>query len=139
MNRGSEAPRREIDEGLNIVEQWNGATDFVFFAKRGELASNRRADQEVSMLSLHPLQNCLVYINTLMMQRIRLLFYVMMPPRATPALVRTVLAWSSTLELSERQMFAPLDTTDGFGIILAKMPASLSALVAIIVSALLPK
>jgi TnpA family transposase len=26
----SEALRREINEGLNIVEQWNGATDFVF-------------------------------------------------------------------------------------------------------------
>jgi TnpA family transposase len=22
---------REINEGLNVVEQWNGATDFVFF------------------------------------------------------------------------------------------------------------
>ena len=27
----SEALRREIHEGLNVVEQWNGATDFVFF------------------------------------------------------------------------------------------------------------
>jgi Tn3 transposase DDE domain len=35
----SEALRREINEGLNIVEQWNGATDFVFFAKRGEFTS----------------------------------------------------------------------------------------------------
>jgi TnpA family transposase len=33
--------RREIHEGLNVVEQWNGATDFVFFARRGELASWR--------------------------------------------------------------------------------------------------
>ncbi len=66
----SEALRREINEGLNVIEQWNGANDFVFFAKRGELASNRREDHEVSMLSLHLLQNCLVYINTLMMQRI---------------------------------------------------------------------
>jgi hypothetical protein len=39
----SEALRREINEGLNIVEQWNGATDFVFFAKRGEFTSNRCA------------------------------------------------------------------------------------------------
>lgn len=66
----SEALRREINEGLNIIEQWNGANDFVFFAKRGELASNRREDHEISMLSLHLLQNSLVYINTLMMQRI---------------------------------------------------------------------
>lgn len=66
----SEALRREIHEGLNVVEQWNGANDFVFFAKRGEFSSNRREDQEISVLCLHLLQNCMVYINTLMMQRI---------------------------------------------------------------------
>ena len=53
-----EALRREINEGLNVVEQWNGATDFVFFARRGEMASNRREDHEVSMLALHLHQNC---------------------------------------------------------------------------------
>lgn len=57
-----EALRREINEGLNVVEQWNGATDFVFFARRGEMASNRREDHEVSMLALHLIQNCMVYI-----------------------------------------------------------------------------
>lgn len=62
--------RREIHEGLNVVEQWNGATDFVFFARRGEMASNRREDQEISMLSLHLIQNCMVYINTLMIQKL---------------------------------------------------------------------
>src|SRR5208337_2681681 len=56
--------------GLNVIEQWNGANDFVFFARRGELVSNRRDDHEVSMLSLHLLQNCMVYINTLMMQQV---------------------------------------------------------------------
>jgi TnpA family transposase len=62
--------RREIHEGLNVVEQWNGATDFVFFARRGEMASNRREDHEISMLALHLIQNCMVYINTLMIQRV---------------------------------------------------------------------
>ena len=33
----SEELRREINDGLNAVEQWNGATDFVFFARRGEV------------------------------------------------------------------------------------------------------
>ena len=66
----NEALRREIHEGLNVVEQWNSANDFVFFARRGELASNRREDQEISMLCLHLLQNCMVYINTLMLQKI---------------------------------------------------------------------
>ena len=66
----SEALRREINEGLNVIEQWNGANDFVFFARRGELASNRRENHEVSMLALHLLQNCMVYINTLMLQQV---------------------------------------------------------------------
>lgn len=62
--------RREIHEGLNVVEQWNGATDFVFFARRGEMSSNRREDHEISMLALHLIQNCMVYINTLMIQKV---------------------------------------------------------------------
>ena len=66
----SEELRREIHEGLNVIEQWNGANDFVFFARRGEMASNRREDHEVSMLALHLLQNCMVYINTLMLQQV---------------------------------------------------------------------
>ena len=28
-----ETLRREIHEGLNVIEQWNGANDFVFFAR----------------------------------------------------------------------------------------------------------
>jgi TnpA family transposase len=63
------ALRHEIQEGLNVIEQWNSANDFVFFARKGELASNRREDHEVSMLALHLLQNAMVYINTLMIQQ----------------------------------------------------------------------
>jgi TnpA family transposase len=62
--------RREINEGLNVIEQWNGANYFVFFARRGELVSNQSEDHEVSMLALHLLQNCMVYINTLMLQQV---------------------------------------------------------------------
>lgn len=36
----------------------------------GEIATNRLKDQEVAVLSLHPLQNYLVYINTLMIQTV---------------------------------------------------------------------
>lgn len=64
------ALRREINEGLNVVEQWNGATYFVFFARRGEMASNRREDHKISMLALHLIQNCMVYVNTLMIQKV---------------------------------------------------------------------
>jgi TnpA family transposase len=62
--------RREIHEGLNVVENWNSANDFILFGKGGEIATNRREDQELSMLTLHLLQNALVYINTLMLQRV---------------------------------------------------------------------
>jgi TnpA family transposase len=65
-----EALRREINDGLNVIEPWNSANDFVFFARRGELSSNRHEDHEISMLSLHLLQNCMVYVNTLMVQQI---------------------------------------------------------------------
>ena len=67
---GSEGLRREIHEGLNVVENWNATTGFIFYGKGGEISTNRLEDQEISMLCLHLLQNCLVYVNTLMLQRV---------------------------------------------------------------------
>jgi TnpA family transposase len=64
------ALRREIHEGLNVVETWNSANGFIVFGKGGEVASHRLDDQEVSMHALHLLQSCLVYVNTLMLQRV---------------------------------------------------------------------
>ncbi|SHK42077.1 Tn3 family transposase [Tepidibacter formicigenes] len=66
----SESLRIEINEGLNVVENWNSANSFIFYGKGGEICTNRLEDQEISVLSLHLLQNCLVYINTLMIQQI---------------------------------------------------------------------
>ena len=65
----SEGLRREIHEGLNVVENWNSANGFIFFGRGGEVSSNRKDDQELSLLSLHLLQVSLVYINTLMVQQ----------------------------------------------------------------------
>jgi len=62
--------RREIQEGLNIIENWNSANDFILIGTGSEIAANRREDQEVTMLALHLLQNAMVYINTLMIQRV---------------------------------------------------------------------
>ena len=62
--------RREIHEGLNVVENWNSANSFVFFGKGGEIASNRLDEQEISVLALHLLQASLVYVNTRMMQSV---------------------------------------------------------------------
>lgn len=62
--------RREIHEGLNVVENWNSANTFIFYGKSSEISTNRREDQEVAMLSLHLLQLSLVYINTLLLQQV---------------------------------------------------------------------
>jgi len=66
----SEELRREIHEALNVVENWNGANAFIFYGRHGEMSANRRDEQELSMLCLHLLQNCLVYINTIMIQTV---------------------------------------------------------------------
>jgi TnpA family transposase len=65
--RGREL-QREINEGLNVVESWNRANAVIFYGKGGDLATNRRDEQEMSVLCLRILQAALVYVNTLMIQ-----------------------------------------------------------------------
>jgi TnpA family transposase len=62
--------QREINEGLNVVENWNSAADFIHYGKGREIATNNRENQEISLLSLHLLQNCLVLINTILVEQI---------------------------------------------------------------------
>jgi TnpA family transposase len=40
------------------------------YGRDGEMAVNNREDQEIAILSLHLLQICMVYINTLLMQKV---------------------------------------------------------------------
>ena len=61
--------RYEVNEGLNVVERWNAANDFLCYGRQGILATNSRAQQEISTLCLQLLQNCLMLINTLLVQR----------------------------------------------------------------------
>lgn len=65
-----EEVRREIQEGLNTVENWNSANNFIFYGKRGEISTNHLDSQEVAVLAMHLVQACLVYINTLMVQEV---------------------------------------------------------------------
>ncbi len=62
--------RNAGNEGLNVVENWNSANSFIFYGKNSEIATNRLDEQELSVLCLHLLQISLVYINTLMIQRV---------------------------------------------------------------------
>ena len=52
------------------MENWNSANGFIFYGKGGELATNRQEDQEMGLLCLHLLQASLVFVNTLMIQRV---------------------------------------------------------------------
>jgi len=62
--------RREIQEGLNTIENWNSANSFIFYGKGGEIATNRLEEQELAILSLHLIQLCLVFMNTIMLQTV---------------------------------------------------------------------
>jgi TnpA family transposase len=66
----SEELRREIHEGLNVIENWNSTNDFILYGKGGEISSNRLQTQELTVLSMHLLLASLVYINTLMIQHV---------------------------------------------------------------------
>jgi TnpA family transposase len=83
--------QREIGEGLNVVESWNRANSVIFFGKGGDIATNRRDEQEMAVLCLRILQAALVYVNTLMLQDVL----------ADPA-------WSGALTSEDQRGLTPL-------------------------------
>ncbi|AGJ59555.1 transposase (plasmid) [Streptomyces sp. PAMC 26508] len=54
--------RREINDGLQVVENWNSANHGLFYGKDGDLTGSAKESQEVSMLALHLLQSALVHV-----------------------------------------------------------------------------
>ncbi|MFD5272088.1 Tn3 family transposase [Streptomyces sp. NPDC058335] len=52
------------------MESSNGANSVIAYGKGGEIASNRRDEQVMFVLSLRFLQSALVYVNTLMLEDI---------------------------------------------------------------------
>jgi len=64
------ALRREINSGLQVVENWNSGNGYIFYGKDSELPGADRDSQEIAMLALHLLQSVVVHINTLLLQRV---------------------------------------------------------------------
>jgi len=60
--------QREIGEGLNVMESFNGANSVIAYGKGGKIVSSRRDEREMFVLCLRILQTALVYVNTLMFQ-----------------------------------------------------------------------
>src|SRR5207245_1643216 len=65
----SRETQHEVHEGLNVVENWNATNDFLCYGRQGELATNSGEQQEIVTLSLQLLQNCLMLINTGLVER----------------------------------------------------------------------
>ena len=61
--------QQETREALNVVENWNGTNDFIFYGRQGKFQTNDPLEMEVSMLCLHLLQNCLMLVNTILLER----------------------------------------------------------------------
>lgn len=83
--------QREINAGLNVVESWNRANSVIFYGKGGDIATNRREEQEMAVACLRILQTALVFVNTLMIQDVL----------ADPD-------WSDTLSAADRRGLTPL-------------------------------
>jgi len=61
--------RQEVEAGLNVVERWNEANDFLCYGRQGVFATNNREQQEITTLALQLLQNCFMLINTLLVEQ----------------------------------------------------------------------
>ena len=48
---------------------WNSTNEFICYGRHGEMATNSCEQQEATTLSFQLLQNCLMLINTILIQR----------------------------------------------------------------------
>jgi TnpA family transposase len=69
-NLMSEELRIEIHEAQNVVERLNSVMGFIFYGKLGEISTNVKEYQELSIVCLHLLQACMAYINTIIFQKV---------------------------------------------------------------------
>jgi TnpA family transposase len=62
--------RQETQEALNVIENWNSCNEFIYFGRKTEIQTNDPQMQELAVLSLHLVQNALIMVNTLMLERV---------------------------------------------------------------------
>lgn len=62
--------RVEVHEMQNVVERLNSIMGFIFYGKMGEISTNIKTDQELSIVCLHLLQASMAYVNTIIFQNI---------------------------------------------------------------------
>ncbi len=62
--------RQKIHAERNVAESWNSAIDFICYGGKSEIQTNDPVSQELTVLSLHLLQNALVLANTVMLERV---------------------------------------------------------------------
>ena len=86
--------RREIHEGLQVVENWNSGNVDLHYGKNGDLTGADRESIEVSMLFLHLLQSALVHVNTALLQ------VILAEPK-----------WAARMTDADRRALTPLSWT----------------------------
>lgn len=62
--------RQEIQEGLNMVENWHSTNQFIAFGNESKFPALGNDELELRALALHLLQNSLIYINTMMVHHL---------------------------------------------------------------------
>ncbi|MET9506548.1 Tn3 family transposase [Streptomyces sp. NPDC006622] len=61
---------QEINDGLQMVENWNSTSHEPFYGTDGVLTGSDRESQEVSMLDVHLFQSASLHVITLLLQDI---------------------------------------------------------------------
>ena len=61
--------RHEVEAGLNVVERWNEANDFIRYGRQGIFTTNSREQQAIASLCLQLVQNCLMLINSILVEQ----------------------------------------------------------------------
>ena len=60
--------RIEVHESQNVVERLNSIMGFISYGKLGKISSNHKEEQELTIVTMHLLQACISYINTVIFQ-----------------------------------------------------------------------